>query len=199
MINPLRITIADDQPRMREYLWQSLERLGHHVVSGARTGRELVEQYRQHRPDLLIADIKMPDMDGIEAARQVCEHGPVPIILVSAYHDAQTIERASQNFILAYLVKPIKHTDLEPAIAVAFQRFNEYEAMRQEAADAKQALADRKIVERAKGIIMKRTGLSEPDSFHRLQKMASSKSEPLVTVARSIITAEEAFNIDDGK
>jgi response regulator NasT len=182
---------------MRDYLWKSLERLGHHVVAAARSGRELVEDCRRHHPDLVIADIKMPDMDGIDAAREIYHEGAVPIIVVSAYHDTETIERATQNYILAYLVKPIKDTDLAPAIAVACQRFREYEEMRKEAADAKQALEDRKVIERAKGILMKRTGMSEPDSFRRLQKMASSKSQKLVELARTIVTAEEAFSMDD--
>lgn len=197
MNTSLRIAVADDEARMRDYLWESLERLGHHVVSAARTGRELVEQCQQHHPDLVIADIKMPDMDGIDAVRDICRDEPVPIILVSAYHDRETIERATQNHILAYLVKPIKDADLEPAIAVARQRFQEYEAMRTEAADAKQALEDRKIVERAKGILMKRTGLSEPEAFRRLQKMASNNSQKLVELAGTIIMAEATFNMEE--
>lgn len=190
---PLRIVVADDEPRMRDYLWQSLERLGHHVVAAARTGRELIDHCQTHQPSLIISDIKMPDMDGIEAASQVYRTRPIPVILVSAFHDIELIERASRKHILAYLVKPVKDTDLTPAIAVAMQRFSEFESLRQEAADAKQALEDRKVIERAKGIIMKRTGLPEPDSFRRLQKLASSKSSKLVEIARSIVTADEAM------
>lgn len=192
MTTPLRIVIADDEPRMRDYLWQSLERLGHHVVAAARTGRELIEHCHTHQPDLIISDIKMPDMDGIEAAAQIYRTGAIPVILISAFHDVELIERASRNHILAYLVKPVNETDLAPAIAVARQRFTEFEALRQEAADAKQALEDRKVIERAKGILMKRTGLSEPDAFRRLQKLASSKSHKLIEIAQSIVTAEEA-------
>lgn len=193
----LRIVIADDEPRMRDYLWKSLERLGHQVVAAARTGRELVDHCRSHHPDLVISDIKMPDIDGIDAAREVCRDEPLPIILVSAYHDQETVQRATRNHILAYLVKPIKDTDLEPAIAVALERFQEYRALREEAADARQALADRKTIERAKGILMQRTGLSEPDAFRRLQKLASSKSRKLVEVAQMLVTAEEACALED--
>jgi len=196
MTTPLRIVIADDEPRMRDYLWQSLERLGHQPVAAARTGRELIELCRARRPDLIISDIKMPDMDGIEAASQIYRTGAIPVILVSAFHDVELIERASRNHILAYLVKPVKDTDLAPAIAVAMRRFHEFEALRREAADAKQALEDRKVIERAKGILMQRTGLAEPDAFRRLQKLASSKSTKLVDVARSVVTAEEAVEVD---
>ena len=196
MTTSLGIVIAEDEPRMRDYLWQSLERLGHHVVAAARTGRELVDLYRMHQPDLIISDIKMPDMDGIEAASHIYRAGAIPVILVSAFHDVDLIERASRHHVLAYLVKPVKDTDLAPAIAVAMQRFNEFEALRQEAADAKQALEDRKMIERAKGILMRRAGLSEPDAFRRLQKLASSKSQKLVEIARSVVTAEEAVATD---
>jgi response regulator NasT len=190
----LRIVTADDEPRMRSYLCQSLERLGHQVVATASTGRELVEECRIHQPDLIISDIKMPDMDGIEAAGQIYRTDTIPVILVSAFHDIELIERASKNHILAYLVKPVKDTDLAPAIAVAMQRFNEFHELRQEAADARQALEDRKIIERAKGILMKRTGLNEPEAFRRLQKLACNKSRKLIDIARSVVTAEEALS-----
>lgn len=192
MTTSLRIAIADDEARMRDYLWGSLERMGHQVVSAARTGRELIDQCGTLEPDLIISDVKMPDLDGIEAAAQIYRTRAIPVILVSAFHDAELIERASRNHILAYLVKPIKDTDLAPAIAVAMRRFAEFETLRQEAADAKQALEDRKVIERAKGILMRRIGLAEPDPFRRLQKLASSKSQRLVVIARSILTAEEA-------
>jgi two-component system, response regulator PdtaR len=195
----LRIAIADDEARMREYLWTSLERLGHRVVSGAKTGKELADQCRAHRPDLVITDIKMPDMDGIEAAREICREEPVPVILVTAFHDPEYIERAKQDHILAYLVKPIKDKDLGPAIAVAMERFRQIQALRKEAEDWKQALEDRKTIDRAKGILMKRAGLDEPEAFRRLQKLASSKSQKLVEIARSIITAEEAYSLNEAQ
>ncbi len=196
MTSPLTVVIADDEPRMRDYLWQCLERLGHQVVGAARTGTELIDLCRRQRPELVVTDIKMPDMDGIDAAAELCRDEPIPIILVSAFHDPQYIERATRNHVLAYLVKPIKDTDLQPAIAVAMQRFREFDMLRLEAADLKQALEDRKVIERAKGILMKRTGLDEPDAFRRLQKLASSKSQKLVEIARSIVTAEEAIEIE---
>ena len=193
-MNPaLRIAVADDEARMREYLWTSLERLGHQVVAGARTGRELIEQCRIRRPDLVIADIKMPDMDGIEAAREICREEPVPIILITAFDDRGYIDRALREEILAYLVKPVKEQALAPTISIAMERFRQIQALRKEAADWKQALEDRKIIERAKGIIMKRSRLDEPEAFRRLQKIASSKSQRLVEIAASIVTAEEIY------
>jgi response regulator NasT len=181
---------------MRDYLWQSLERLGHRVVAATRNGRELVDHCVRHHPDLIISDIKMPDMDGIEATAQIYRAFAIPVILLSAYHDRDLIDRASRNRILAYLVKPVKESDLAPAIAVAMRRFQEFQALRKEADDAMQALDDRKSIERAKWILMKRTGLSEADAFQRLQKLASRKSKKLVEIARSLLTAEEAMSAE---
>jgi response regulator NasT len=193
MTTKLRIAVADDEPDMQEYFEKVLPRLGHVVVSVAETGRQLVEHCREQRPDLVITDIKMPDMDGIAAAEQICKDGPVPVILVSAYHDAELIQRAEADHILAYLVKPIKQADLEPAILLAMKRFEQFAALRREANDLRQALADRKLIERAKGILMQRARLDEPAAFRRLQKLASEKNLKLVELARTIVTAEEAF------
>jgi response regulator NasT len=193
MHTTLRIAVADDEPDMQEYFEKMLPRMGHEVVSVATTGRELVEHCRQLRPDMVITDIRMPDMDGIEAAEIIHRELPVPVFLVSAYHDANLIERAENDHIMAYLVKPIKQADLEPAIALAMRRFRQFRAVQQEAADLRQALEDRKIVERAKGILMKRAGLDEPAAFQRLQKLSSDRNQKLVAVARTEILAEEAF------
>lgn len=193
MSQGLRIAVADDEADMRDYFQKILPVLGHTVVSAAQTGRELVEDCKTHRPDLAITDIKMPDMDGIDAANQIYKDRPIPVILISAYHDAELIERAEADHILAYLVKPIKQADLEPAIALATRRFSQFETLRKEAGDLRQALADRKIIERAKGILMKRAGLDEPDAFRRLQKLASEKNKKLIEIATMIVTADEAM------
>lgn len=192
MNRPLRIAVADDEPDMQDYFRTILPQLGYTVVAVAGTGRELVEQCRATRPDLVITDIKMPDMDGIEAARQIYRDGPMPVILVSAYHDAEVVRRAEAEHVLAYLVKPIKQADLEPAITIAMRRFEQFQALHKEATDLKQALEDRKTIEKAKGVLMKRAGLDETDAFRRLQKLASDKNQKLVAIARMILTAEEA-------
>lgn len=197
MSQTLRIAVADDEADMRDYFQKILPLLGHQVVSVARTGRELVAHCREHHPDLAITDIKMPDMDGIDAAIQIYVDGPIPVILVSGYHDGDLIERAEADHILAYLVKPIKQADLEPAISIAMRRFEQFQALRQEATDAKQALADRKLIERAKGVLMKRAGLDEHAAFRRMQKLASEKNKKLVEISQIILTAEEAWSSED--
>jgi two-component system, response regulator PdtaR len=193
MNRSLRIAVADDEPDMQDYFQTILPGLGHQVVAVAGNGRELVEACRVHKPDLVITDIKMPDMDGIEAATLISRNGPIPVILVSAYHDADFIRRAEDDHILAYLVKPIKQADLEPAIALAVRRFEQFQALRREASDLKQALEDRKTIEKAKGLLMKKSGLGEADAFRRLQKLASDRNKKLVEIAQILLTAEEAY------
>ena len=135
----------------------------------------------------------MPDLDGIDAAEEIYRHQAIPLILISDLHDEELIQRAShQHIIMAYLVKPVKDTDLGPAITIAWERFREVEALRLETISLKQSLEDRKVIERAKGIVMRRTGLAEPDAFRRLQKSASSHSIKLVEIAAMIVAADDA-------
>jgi response regulator NasT len=138
-------------------------------------------------------NIKMPDMDGIDAAVQLYREMPLPVILVSAYHDPELIARAEADHILGYLVKPIKQSDLEPTIALAMRRFEQFEALRKEAGDLRQALEDRKTIERAKGLLMKKVGLDEAEAFRRLQKLAMDSNRKMVEVAQMVLTADEAF------
>jgi response regulator NasT len=193
MSRSLKIVVADDELDMRDYFQQILPLLGHQVVGVAQNGRELIELCAATHPDLVITDIKMPEMDGIDAASDLYRRGPVPVILVSAYHDPEFVRRAEADHILAYLVKPIKQADLEPAIAIAMRRFEQFQALRKETSDLKQALEDRKVIEKAKGILMKKAGLDEHDAFRRLQKLASDKNRKLIEIAQMILTAEEAL------
>jgi len=189
----LRIAVADDEPRMREFYQEILPLLGHEVVCAAASGKELIAGCLETRPNLIITDIRMPDMNGIDAAREICQQEPVPIILVSAHDDPELLSRAGENHVLAYLVKPIKQKDLQPAIHIAALRFEEFQSLRKEATDLRQALQDRKLIERAKGILMKRTGQDEATAFRSLQKIARDKNRKLAQVAEMIVTAEEAF------
>jgi response regulator NasT len=193
MSTSLRIAIADDESRMRDYYNEVLPLLGHVVVCAAETGRELVKGCRDTKPDLIITDVKMPDMDGIDAVFEIAHGHPVPVILVSAYHEPELLERANREHFLAYLVKPIKQADLEAAIFIVMQRSQQFQMLRKEAGELKQALEDRKLIERAKGILMRKAGLDEPEAFRRLQKLARDHSQKLAVVARMVLDTEEAL------
>ena len=175
MSRSLRIAVADDEPDMRDYFRTILPALGHEVVAVAADGRELVEQCRAAQPDLVITDIKMPDMDGIDAAVADLPRAARSRSSSSRPTTTRTlIRRAEADHVMAYLVKPIKQADLEPAIALAMRRFEQFQALRKEAADLRQALEDRKMIERAKGILMRRA--VEADAFRRLQKRPATRT-----------------------
>jgi len=192
MMRTLRVVVADDERDTREYLQQCLTRMGHQVAA-ATTGRQALDLARQLQPDLLFTDIKMPDMDGIEAATALNRERVTPVILLTGHHDAELLRRAAQEHVMAYLIKPVDAADVEAAVTVAMARFEEYQAVRKESADLKQALEDRKLIERAKGSVMKRLGIEEDEAFRRMRKLASDGNQRLAEVARRVLAAEEVF------
>jgi response regulator NasT len=191
----LRVAVADDEAFLRRYFQEVLADMGHEVVCAARNGRELVEHCAASPPDLVISDIRMPEMDGIEAALEISRGQAVPMILVSAFHDPDLIERAEKSHVMAYLVKPIERADLETAIAIATRRFEQLVSLVDEAAELRRTLEDRKLIERAKGVLMKRAGMSEEEAFRRMQKLSCDKNKKLVEIARMILAAEPAMEL----
>jgi two-component system, response regulator PdtaR len=189
----LRIAAADDDRDMQQFFQEVLPHLGHEVVALVDTGRELVERCRTASPDLVITDVKLSDMDGIEAAQQVNREREVPFVLVSAHQDAELLERAGVDNIMAYLTKPVKPVDLAAAISLARARFLQIQAIRREAADLRQALEERKVIERAKGIAIRRMHIDEQEAFRRMRKLSSDRNLRLVQVARMLLSAEEIF------
>src|SRR5436190_1086872 len=194
MKTKLRIVIAENERDMREFIREALERLGHEVVGDCVTGRELMATAQKTTPDLILADIRMPDTDGIEAARAINRERPVPVILITAYHDEETLARAGGDHVVGYLLKPVSEPELKTAITLAMTRFERAQAMSKEAADLRQALEDRKLVERAKGIVMKRLHTDEDDAFRRMRKQASHQNAKLHEVCKGILAAEEVFH-----
>jgi two-component system, response regulator PdtaR len=187
----LRILTADDESIRLLSLRSQLRALGHVVVAEASNGQEAVVLAKASQPDLAIMDIKMPVMDGIEAAERITLEHPIPIILLTAYSEAQLVERAAQANISAYLMKPVAPEDLLPAITLALIRFRQFQALRQEVNDLREALEARKIIERAKGILMHRLDLSEEDAFRRLQRQSQVSNRRLAEVAQAVITADQ--------
>jgi AmiR/NasT family two-component response regulator/DNA-binding CsgD family transcriptional regulator len=185
----LRIAVAEDQPDMRAYYQTVLPTLGHQVIGAVENGLELVEFCATHQPDLVIADIAMPKMDGIEAAARICDDKPVAIVLVSAHYDRRLLQRAKLEYIMAYLVKPITEIDLEVAIPLAMTRFEQFEVLRQESHSSRQAMSDRRVIEQAKAIVMQATDLSEDEAFSRLQKTAWQQKQRVAEVAQQVVAS----------
>lgn len=194
MPESLRIVVADDEVDMRDFYDLTLTGMGHEVVGIAEDGRQLVKLCREHRPELIVTDIRMPELDGLAAVHEISRETPVAAIVVSAYHDKEFLDRAKENSVLAYLVKPIRASDLAPAIVLARQRFREFQALLQQTASLQQSLEDRKLIERAKGILMSQTGLSEPDAFRRMQRLSNDRNVKLLEIARSILIADAAVS-----
>ncbi len=184
---PLRILIAEDETIIRLDLRSLLETAGFEVCAEARDGQEAVELARSSAPDLAVLDVKMPRLDGIEAARAILEERPIPIVMLTAYGHDELVARAVEAGVFGYLVKPFREGDLLPAIRTARARFAELSALREEVDTLQEALAARKSIERAKGLLMKKEGLSEADAFARLRKASQLSGRPLKVVAEALI------------
>jgi two-component system, response regulator PdtaR len=189
MAESLRFLIADDEALHNLALTSQLEALGHQVVATASNGQEAVELARQKRPDMAILDIRMPVMKGPDAARKIHEETPIPIIILSAYSDTRTVEEATRSPIFHYLVKPVDPDDLAPAIAVAKARFGEWQQARQEKNTLETKLEERKILERAKGILMESRQMTEQEAYRFLQKTSQDKNTPMIDLAKKILLA----------
>jgi AmiR/NasT family two-component response regulator len=183
----MRILVAEDETIIRLDLMETLERAGFEVCGEARDGEEAVELAREEKPDLAVLDVKMPRLDGIEAARRILAERPIPIVMLTAYGHDELVTRAVEAGVFAYLVKPFRESDLLPAIQTAKARYAELEALREEAESLSEALATRKVVERAKGMLMEQDGLSEQDAFTRLQRVSQTSGRPMKVVAEALI------------
>ena len=182
-----RILVAEDETIIRLDLRAMLARAGFEVCAEARDGDEAVALARSTEPDLALLDVKMPKLDGIDAARQILNERPIPIVMVTAYGEQELVSRAVEAGVFGYLVKPFRETDLLPAIETARARHAELVELRQEADSLADALAARKAIERAKGLLMERDGLSEQESYARLRKASQVSGRPLRVVAEALI------------
>jgi response regulator NasT len=187
-----RIVIADDEPLIRIDLRENLEGLGYEVIGEAADGKHAVELARKLRPDLVIMDIRMPEMDGIAALRTLTEEAISPVLLLTAYSDRELIQQAVDAGAIDYLVKPYRESDLQPSIELALARFNELRTLRNELQDVREALTVRKLVERAKGLLMETQGLKEAEAFRRIQKLSMDTRKSMKDVAEAILLAHQA-------
>ncbi|MEI8184375.1 MAG: response regulator [Actinomycetes bacterium] len=186
----IRILVAEDETIIRLDLVEMLTEAGYEVIAQAENGAVAVELARQHNPDLAILDVKMPEMDGITAAEQIISIAPV--LMLTAFSQRELVERARDAGVMAYVVKPFSINDLVPAIEIAISRHKQMKTLESEVADIYERLETRKVIDRAKGILMKAMNLSEPESFSWIQKTAMDRRISMKEVANAIISPEAA-------
>ena len=188
----VRVVIADDESVICMDLREMLTNLGYLVVGEAGDGRSAVNLGRELRPDVMLMDIKMPDMDGIEATRILTGERIAPVVLLTAFSQRDLVERAQEAGVIAYLVKPVAEADLAPAIEIAMARFSEFRELEKEIDDLQDQLESRKLVDRAKGILMDTQGMTEAEAFRRIQKMSMNTRKSMKEIAQAIILTHEA-------
>ncbi len=191
MKRKIKVLIAEDEPIVRMDLRELLESQGYQVIGEASDGQSAIDIARREKPDVIIMDIRMPGMDGIEAAKILTEEEIAPLIFLTAYSDKELVEKAKEVGVIAYLVKPFKETDLFPAVEMAIARFKEFLQLKQEVKDLEEALETRKLVDRAKGLLMDIEGLKEHEAFRLIQKASMDKRKPMKEIAQAIILAYE--------
>lgn len=186
----IRILIADDEAVIRLGLRTMLEAQGYRVVGEAADGSRALDLVSRLKPDLVFLDIKMPGVDGVQAARRLQRDGNTPVVILTAYSDREFVDSAKGAGVLAYLVKPVRESDLRPAIEVAMSRFRDIQALRGEVEDLENSLETRKLVERAKGVLMRKLGIQEAEAFTRIQRESRNTRRPMKEIAQSIISGE---------
>ena len=186
-----RLVIADDESIIRMNLKETLVGLGYLVVGEAGDGVSVINLSRELRPDLVLMDIKMPKLDGIQAAKILTEEKIAPVLLLTAYSDRELVERAKEAGVVNYVVKPFREAELLPAIEIAMARYQEFLEMDKHISDLKETLDTRKLVERAKGILMDTQSLKEAEAFRKIQQLSMNTRKSMKEIAQAILLANE--------
>ena len=182
-----KVVIADNESIIRMDLREMLAEAGHEIVGEASNGVRAVELTRKYRPDLVIMDIKMPELDGIAAARRIADEKLAPVLLLTAFSQQEFVEKAKDSGVLGYLVKPIEESNLFPAMEIALSRFEEHQKLEKELEAVKQSLETRKTLDRAKGVLMDACGLTESEAYRRIQQYSMTKRLTIKEVAEAIV------------
>ncbi|MDX6287331.1 MAG: two-component system, response regulator PdtaR [Frankiales bacterium] len=192
MAEPRRVVVAEDEGLIRLDLVEMLREEGYDVVGEASDGQQAIELAEQHKPDLVILDIKMPVLDGITAAERIADARIAPVVILTAFSQRELVERARDAGAMAYLVKPFTKADLLPAIEIAVSRYAEVSALEVEVDDLTERLVTRKLVERAKGVLQTEHEMTEPEAFRWVQKTSMDKRLSMRAVAEAVIAGDEA-------
>ncbi len=183
----MRILVADDEAVIRIGLRTMLEEAGHQVVATATNGRLALDLAQSAKPDLIILDIKMPDMDGLEAARHIMQRRPTPIVMLTAYSQRDLVERAKAASVFAYLVKPVKEELLASTLELAVARFKEWQSLHRQVQDLQKSLAARDVIERAKRVLIEREHLTERQAFLKIRHQSRARRVPMQKTAEEIL------------
>jgi len=187
----LKLVVVEDDATVRLFLKETLEKLGHKVVGEADNGTDMVRTVLELEPDAIVFDIHLPRMNGLDALRQIYQERIVAAVAITADRDQHLVRRALEEHVLAYLVKPVEAHQLGPALLIAWERFKELRQLADENATLKQNLQNRKTIERAKGVLMKRHRWSEQEAFRRLQRGAMNRRTTMVDLAQSVLNGVE--------
>jgi response regulator NasT len=191
MLSPLKVVVVEDDATVRLFLKDTLEKLGHQVIGEAATGTDMVRTVLEMEPDVVVFDIHLPRLNGLDALRQIYQERVVAAVAITADRDQDLVRRALEEHVLAYLVKPVEEHQLGPALMIARAQFAELRELNQENASLRQALQNRKIIERAKGVLMKRHRWTEAEAFRRLQRGAMNRRTTMVELAQNVLNGIE--------
>lgn len=189
IMDKLKIIIADDEALIRMDLREMLAAAGHKIIAEGANGEEALEATRDLHPDLVIMDVKMPKMDGLTAAKLINEEQLAPVLLLTAYSQKDIVEQAKEAGVLAYIVKPVREEQLFPALEIAVSRFKEFQSFKEEVEQLRASLATRKLLDRAKGILMTAHGFTEQEAYRRMQQFSMNRRMSIKDVAQAIIDA----------
>lgn len=195
----LKIVIAEDDPSVAAGLSAMLQNLGHTVVACATSGREAVEKTAALLPDLIMMDIAMDNMDGLEASRQILRERPLPIIILTGHSDPELVVKADAIGVSGYVIKPFTQREIRPAMTLAWSRFNQLHDLRKEVENLKEMLRSRKLIEQAKGLLMERERITEAEAFRRIQKMSRNQNIAMSRLAEAIIMTGKLMKQGEGK
>ena len=190
----MRVLIVDDESLIRMDLRDIIESCGHEVVAEGTNGVEALELCKKHKPDIILMDVKMPELDGIEAARQIGFHHEAPVVLLTSYSQQDLIDKARDSGVYGYLIKPVREEQLVPSLEMALGRYKSDARLREKMAELEQSLEDRKIIQKGTGILMELYSISESEAYNRIRTLSMNKQISIIETCNLIINQSNKSN-----
>lgn len=190
----MRVLIVDDESLIRMDLRDIIESCGHEVVAEGTNGVEALALCKKHKPDIILMDVKMPELDGIEAARQIGFHHEAPVVLLTSYSQQDLIDKARESGVYGYLIKPVREEQLVPTLEMALGRYKSDAQLREKMAELEQSLEDRKIIQKGTGILMELYSISEVEAYNRIRTLSMNKQISIIATCNLIIKQSNKSN-----